>query len=70
MNERIKELALQAGINSPDGFKLTVNHMAIFTLEAFAALVAAHERERIEKAWDKLYGWWESDDETKTRGTT
>ena len=43
-------------------------------LEAFAALVEAaaraDERERIEKAWDKLYGWWESDDETKTRGTT
>jgi hypothetical protein len=43
-------------------------------IEHFAALVEAaaraDERERIEKAWDKLYGWWESDDETKTRGTT
>jgi hypothetical protein len=45
MNKRIKELALQAGINSPDGFKLTVNHMATFRLEKFAALVAAQERE-------------------------
>jgi hypothetical protein len=34
------------------------------------AAARADERERIEKAWDKLYGWWESDDETKTRGTT
>ena len=34
------------------------------------AAARANERERIEKAWDKLYGWWESDDETKTRGTT
>lgn len=34
------------------------------------AKARADERERIEKAWDKLYGWWESDDETKTRGTT
>jgi len=46
----------------------------IHHLENFAHLVAAaaraDERERIEKAWDKLYGWWESDDETKTRGTT
>jgi len=43
-------------------------------IEKFAALVEAaaraDERERIEKAWDKLYGWWESDDETETRGTT
>ena len=29
---------------------------------------AKAERERIEKAFDKLYGWWESDDETETRG--
>jgi hypothetical protein len=34
------------------------------------AKARADERERIEKAWDKLYGWWESDDEIKTRGTT
>lgn len=52
MNERIKELALQAGINSPDGFKLTVNHMATFRLEKFAALVAAHEREACLKIID------------------
>ena len=52
MNERIKELALQAGINSPDRFKLTVNHMATFRLEKFAALVAAHEREACLKIID------------------
>ena len=45
----IIELALQAGINSPDGFKLTVNHMATFQLEKFAALVAAQEREACAK---------------------
>ena len=43
-------------------------------IEKFANLVEAaaraDERERIEKAWDKLYGWWESDDETETRKTT
>jgi hypothetical protein len=49
MNKRIKELALQAGINSPDRFKLTVNHMATFRLEKFAALVAAQEREECAK---------------------
>jgi hypothetical protein len=37
-------------------------------LEAFANLVRADERERIEKVWDRLYGWRESDDETETRG--
>ena len=35
----IIELAKQAGINSPDGFKLTVNHMATFQLEKFAELI-------------------------------
>jgi hypothetical protein len=30
-------------------------------LEAFAKLIAAKERERIEKEWDKLYGWWTHD---------
>ena len=54
MNERIKELALQAGINSPDRFKLTVNHMATFRLEKFAALVAAQEREACAKVCDDL----------------
>jgi hypothetical protein len=63
----IIELAKQVGypIQHPEWQKAT---------EEFAALVEAaaraDERERIEKAWDKLYGWWESDDETKTRGTT
>jgi len=63
----IIKLAKQVGypIQHPEWQKAT---------EEFAALVEAaaraDERERIEKAWDKLYGWWESDDETKTRGTT
>jgi hypothetical protein len=63
----IIELAKQVGypIQHPEWQKAT---------EEFAALVEAaaraDERERIEKAWDKLYGWWESDDEIKTRGTT
>ena len=34
-------------------------------LKAFEALVRADERKRIEQAWDKLYGWWEDDDEEK-----
>jgi hypothetical protein len=34
-------------------------------LKAFEALVRADERERIEQAWDKLYGWWEDDTEEK-----
>ena len=65
----IIELAEQAGF---ERIKHTNEDWVCFSeeIEAFAALVAAHERERIEKAWGKLYGWWESDDETKTRGTT
>jgi hypothetical protein len=42
----IKELAEQAGMHSPDGFKLTVGHMAMFQLEKFAELVAAQTRAR------------------------
>ena len=60
----IIELALQAGINSPDRFKLTVNHMATFRLEKFAALVEAaaraDEREACAKVADTIsdkYGW-------------
>lgn len=45
MNERIREFAEQAGMKSPDGFKLTVSHMATFQLEKFAELIAAEERE-------------------------
>lgn len=41
----IRELAEQAGMKSPDDFKLTVSHIAVFQLEKFAELVAEHERE-------------------------
>jgi hypothetical protein len=43
---KIKELAEQAGIGSPDLWKLTVNHMAVSQLEKFAELVAAQVRAR------------------------
>jgi len=50
-----KDLAEQAGMHSPDGFKLTVGHMAMFQLERFAELVAAHEREAIaDEYWSSL----------------
>jgi hypothetical protein len=39
MNERILELVEQAGMRSPDLFKLTVSHMSIGTLEKFAELI-------------------------------
>ena len=38
MNERIKELAEQVGMRSPDLFKLTVAHMAVGSLEKFNEL--------------------------------
>ena len=50
----IREFAEQAGMHSPDGFKLTVGHMAMFQLEKFAELVAAHKREEL---LDIVYGY-------------
>jgi hypothetical protein len=40
------DMAREAGIRSPDNYKLTVNHMSINQLKAFEALVRADERER------------------------
>jgi hypothetical protein len=39
MNKRILELAKEAGMRSPDLFKLTVSHMSTDTLEKFAELI-------------------------------
>ena len=50
----IKELAEQAGMHSPDGFKLTVGHMAVSQLEKFAELVAAHDREECAKLFESI----------------
>jgi hypothetical protein len=35
-------------------------------LKAFADLVRADERKRIEQAWDKLYGWEDDNEEKNT----
>jgi hypothetical protein len=40
-------LAQEAGINSPDFYKLTVAHMSIETLVRFAALAQAAERNKL-----------------------
>jgi len=67
MTQEIIEMARQAGLH----VATDVNWMPIIGLEYAEKLIAlarADERERIEKAFDKLYGWWESDDETETRG--
>jgi len=76
----IIELAKQAGINSPDGFKLTVNHMATFQLEKFAELVEeaarADEREACAKVCDEQANseYWEGayacGRNIRARGTT
>ena len=58
------EMAREAGIRSPDLYKLTVGHMSIDQLERFAELVRAEEREMCaklcEKDWsndaEKMYG--------------
>jgi len=44
--KRNAELAEQAGMHSPDLWKLTVNHMAVSQLDKFAELVAAATRAR------------------------
>jgi hypothetical protein len=40
-------MAQEAGINSPDFYKLTVAHMSIETLVRFAALAQAAERNKL-----------------------
>jgi hypothetical protein len=43
------DIAREAGIRSPDNYKLTVSHMSVDTLKAFEALVRADEREACAK---------------------
>ena len=45
----------ESGIRSPDLYKLTVSHMSIETLERFAELVAAYEREACARVCDARY---------------
>ena len=54
MNERIIKLAYEAGMRSPDLFKLTVSHMSIDTLEKFAELIVRESIEILEHRykWD------------------
>ena len=47
------DMAREAGIRSPDNYKLTVNHMSIDQLKAFEALVRADEREACAKVCDE-----------------
>ncbi len=49
MNKQILKLAKQAGMRSPDLFKLTVSHMSTDTLEKFAELIV---RECASLAYD------------------
>jgi len=58
----IIEMAREAGIKSGDIYNLTVGHMSIETLERFAALVAAHQREACAKVCESYlsvspYSW-------------
>ena len=63
--DEIIEMARQAGLH----IATDVNWMPIIGLEYAEKLIklsAAKERERIEKEWDKLYGWWTPDEEKNT----
>jgi len=48
------QLAREAGIKSGDIYKLTVGHMSIETLERFAELVRADEREQGQRWFDAV----------------
>jgi hypothetical protein len=48
MKERILKLAKEAGMRSPDLFKLTVSHMSTDTLEKFAELIVEECARRAE----------------------
>ena len=80
MNERIKELALQAGVYS-GGMEWTIEESKTFicthkAIERFANLVAAQEREAAITAIQNIErkgGWITREDAInaiKTRGTT
>lgn len=47
------EMAREADIRSLDNYKLTIHHMSIDTLKAFADLVRADEREACAKVCDE-----------------
>jgi hypothetical protein len=64
------ELAREAGIKSGDIYKVTVGHMSIETLERFAALVAAQERDACAKVCDDNYFAFVAADAIRARGTT
>ena len=48
------DMAREAGIRSPDNYKLTVNHMSIDQLKAFEALIRADEREQGQKWFEAV----------------
>jgi hypothetical protein len=50
MTQDIIRMARESGIKSGDSYKLTVGHMSIETLERFAALAQAAERNKLA-AW-------------------
>jgi len=49
-------MARKAGIKSGDCYKLTVGHMSIETLDRFAALVRADERNKLA-SWMQAQGY-------------
>ena len=56
MSNDIIRMAREAGIKSGDSYKLTVGHMRIETLERFAALAQAAERNKVA-AWMMAQGY-------------
>jgi hypothetical protein len=69
-NEQAMQILADMGLHEGGMDNWVPNNAWYRFANVVEAAARADERERIEKAWDKLYGWWESDDETKTRGTT
>jgi hypothetical protein len=56
MSNDIIRMARESGIKSGDSYKLTVGHMSIKTLERFAAIAQAAERNKLA-AWMMAQGY-------------
>ena len=56
MSNDIIRMARESGIKSGDSYKLTVGHMSIKTLERFAAIAQAAERNKLA-AWMIAQGY-------------
>jgi len=65
---KAKKDAVESSINAKEALtKLLIDSYDQGVKDALESVTQAiKERERIEKEWDKLYGWWTYDEEKNT----